>query len=170
MVRNAERLDWVQIRRQVLEGQSMVEVAIEHGTNRDRIAKRASREKWNITAAREMEKELARGEQVAQEIEMQLESFVRRLRRSNMRCRAELSEQVEETLRELREVPAVMRSRCLASLTAVCEKLFRWGEEPMMLDGRMGAINMRLIKTTPAQLNEMHAKAQATRENGGRGV
>jgi hypothetical protein len=171
-VRDTRKLDWERIRLEVLGGETIANVAARHGTKEGRVAMRASREGWDVNGSRRKILEVANEGKVS-EIEVEIQSFWRRLRGSSMRCRAELSEQVEETLRELRNVPAVVRSRCLTSLASVCEKLYRWGEEPTPEElGRMknAAVNIRLIRTSPEQLRLMAKTKRGVEEPGGGGV
>jgi hypothetical protein len=189
MARNAERLNWVQIRREILEGRTMVEVALRHGTNRARIAKRASREKWNIAAARGIEKckgLASPGEEMARELvgmETEQKSLVREHRETmlaiSMSSRRSLAEAIRKAMNYLSGLPEAelaKQHRALASLTNSAEALFGWralavveGEaaarEVRLANGERDtrAINLELLRCSPEELRRRARAAQAAK-------
>jgi hypothetical protein len=163
---------WAKIRGEIVRGTLIGEVAREYGVSVASITMRASRGKWGIRALREKEKgkQMALGEEAAREIELELDEIGAGLRRSNIRTKKAIAEELERILKELKEVGTELglasRARCLAAVTSVSERLHRWREEPVAEDPRVvPMVNLRLIKTSPAQLQAM-AKARGVGDVG----
>jgi hypothetical protein len=157
-MRDRSKVNWEAIRGEVLKGGTVAAVAAKHGTTHGRVAMRAQREGWDIQGARRV---MLQAAVEGKEVEVEVEALGARIRGSSFRSKVAMAEEVERVLRELRETAgmgALARSRCLASLVGVCEKLYRWDEEPTLEElGRMknAAVNIRLIRTTPEQLRLM---------------
>jgi hypothetical protein len=65
---------------------------------------------------------------------------------------------------------ALTKSRCLASLVAVAEKVHRWGSEPTseeLARLKTAAVNIALIRTSPQELRRH--EIQKAEEAGERG-
>jgi hypothetical protein len=170
---------WGRIREKISRGALIKEAAEEYGVSVASITMRASREGWQIQQMRDRQKgkHLALGEEVAREIELELDGLGARLRGANLRSKLEIAGLTERLLKELKEAGAEMglmtRSRCLAHVASVCEKLYRWREEPLPEDPKIvPAINLRLIRTTPEQLRQamLAKKAREARAVHGRVV
>jgi hypothetical protein len=164
------RVNWERIRLELLSGATAAAVGARYGIGAQTIRNKASRERWGVTETKvALLSEL--GREKAKEIELALDEIGARLKGSSLRARVKMAQQVEEVLTELEEdegLGAVMKSRCLASLAQVCEKVHRWSSEPTAaeMEGmKTAAINLTLIRTTPAQLRERaHANAKKGRE------
>jgi hypothetical protein len=88
----------------------------------------------------------------------------------SVRMKVALSELVVQTAEDLRSdgVRPKDRALALASLRAVCDRLYGWDKEPNVaeLERAKGyAINLKLIATPPEKLTEMHREKLA-REGG----
>jgi hypothetical protein len=166
------RIDWNCVRQELLAGKSVKALAARYGMAEQTIRNRASEERWEVRETRaELLKELSEGK--VKQIELALDEIGARLKGSSLRTRVKMAQQAEQILAELEEdegLGAVMKSRCLASLAQVCEKVHRWSSEPTAaeLEGmKTAAVNLTLIRTTPAELRERaHANAKKAREVG----
>jgi hypothetical protein len=154
------RVNWNRIREELLGGMSVKALAALHGIAEQTIRNKASMEGWEVmeTKAKLLRE---RWEGKAQEIELAVDQIGSRLKCSSLRTKTKMAEQVEQLLKELEEaegVGAVMKSRCLASLAQVCEKVHRRSSEPTAaeMEGlKTAAVNLTLIRTRPEQLREM---------------
>jgi hypothetical protein len=158
------RVDWNRIRSDMLAGMTVAELSVMNGVAEQTIRNKACVEKWEVGQARAaILAEVAEGK--AKEIEVAVEEIGVRLRGASMRTRVKMAEQVEAVIGELEGTPgmnALTKSRCLASLVAVAEKVHRWSSEPTseeMLRLKTAAVNLELIRTSPEQLR-LKAKAK----------
>jgi hypothetical protein len=157
-------VDWNRIRSGLVEGMSVKTLAALYGVVEQTIRNKASKEKWEVRESRE-ELSKERWEGKAREIELAMDEIGSRLKGSSIRARVKMAELTEQLLKELEEAEgmgAVVKSRCLASLAQVAERVHRWSSEPtgQELEVMKGAmVNLRLIKTEPLQLRQM-AKAK----------
>jgi hypothetical protein len=87
-----------------------------------------------------------------------------------------MAEEVERVLRELREsegIGALTKSRCLAALAQVCERVHGWSSEPSSQElGRLksAAVNLTLIRTSPEELRLMAKRKRVVEEAEAGGV
>jgi hypothetical protein len=177
----AKRLDWEQIKREVLGGETLAEVAARHETNVNRIAKMASREKWNIAGVRRAAAvavsagiALAVGK-VRREVQEHRETMLV----LSMESRRSLAEAIRKGLgylSGLTEEELLKRHRAVASFSNAAEALFGWralavveGEaaarEVRMANGERDtrAINLELLRCSPEELRRRARAAQAAK-------
>jgi hypothetical protein len=79
---------------------------------------------------------------------------------------AEAAEGVLKRLREAEGINELTRSRCLVAMAQVCEKVHRWSSEPSSEElerMKSGAVNLRLIRTSPEELRRRARAAQAAK-------
>jgi phosphoglycolate phosphatase-like HAD superfamily hydrolase len=155
-----ENIDWESIKAAVVAGESFRAVAQRYGLKVSRISMRSTRGKWKRELNEEDKQMALRREEVAREIELELDEIGGRLRRSGLRSKTAIAEQIEKLLKELKEAGSELglmtRSRCLANVASVCEKLHRWREEPVAEDPRtVPMVNLRLIRTSPQELRAL---------------
>jgi hypothetical protein len=155
-----EKIDWEAVKAAVVGGETIRGVAARYGLKASRVSMRSTRGNWKRELSEEDKQLEVRREAVAREIEIEIEEIGERLRRRGLRTKTAIAEQIEKLMGELKEAGPEMglmtRSRCLANLASVCQKLYRWGEEPLPEDPRVTpAVNLALIHTSPEQLRAL---------------
>jgi hypothetical protein len=171
------RVDWNLVREELLSGMSVKAIGALYGMAEQTIRNKASVEGWEISESRAaILKEAAEGK--AREIELALDEIGSRLKGASIRARVKMAEQVEKLLEELAEsegMGTLTKSRCLASLAQVAEKVHRWSGEPTAteMEGlKTAAVNLRLIRTSPEELRLMARRKalekEAAKEGSGR--
>jgi hypothetical protein len=171
------REQWEAIRSDIRRGQSIPQVAKKYGMPHTTIYSRAQREKWGIAEMRCIERgrrrlgkaperrlyeALAKVE--VKEVELELAENGERLRKCGVRTRVRIAEMVEVGLERLSGavgLSEVCYSRALAALAAVGKIIHGWDREPV--PEPMGAVNLPLMRMTPAQLRERSEEARRRR-------
>src|ERR1700730_17280180 len=96
------RVDWNQIREELLSGMSVKAVGALYGMSEQTIRNKSSKEGWEISESRAVIlKEATEGK--AKEIELALDEIGGRLRGSSLRAKVKMSGQGEKVLKELEE-------------------------------------------------------------------
>jgi hypothetical protein len=169
---------WRSVKADIFEKGMPVEAAAKkHGMVPRGVQARATREGWAISEHRALERSraklglaeplrleraLALGQ--VKEVELELAEHGERLRKCGVRTRLRIAELVEaglEGLKGARGVSIVAYSRALAALAAVGKIIHGWDREPV--PEPMGAINLPLMRMTPALLRERWEEAQRRR-------
>jgi hypothetical protein len=161
------KVNWHQVRSELLKGMTVGELSALYGIAEQTIWNRAHTEKWELGKAKAaILREVAEGKE-GREIEVEVERLGGRMMASSLRSKVMMAEEVEWILRRLREAGGMnelTKSRCLAALAQVCEKVHRWSSEPSSEELsrlKTAAVNLTLIRTPPERLRQM-AKAKSS--------
>jgi hypothetical protein len=163
------RVDWNRIRAELFKGRSVKAVSEQYGVTEQTIRNKGSKEKWELRKGKsEILRRVGEGEPV-QEIEVAIEQLGVRMAGASLRSKVLMAEAAEGVLKRLREAEGInelTRSRCLVAMAQVCEKVHRWSSEPSSEElerMKSGAVNLRLIRTSPEELRRRARAAQAAK-------
>jgi hypothetical protein len=163
------RVDWNRIRAELFKGRSVKAVSEQYGVTEQTIRNKGSKEKWELRKGKsEILRRVGEGEPV-QEIEVEVEQLGVRMAGASLRSKVLMAEAAEGVLKRLREAEGInelTRSRCLVAMAQVCEKVHRWSSEPSSEElerMKSGAVNLRLIRTSPEELRRRARAAQAAK-------
>lgn len=141
----------------------------QYGVTEQTIRNKGSKEKWELRKGKsEILRRVGEGEPV-QEIEVAIEQLGVRMAGASLRSKVLMAEAAEGVLKRLREAEGInelTRSRCLVAMAQVCEKVHRWSSEPSSEElerMKSGAVNLRLIRTSPEELRRRARAAQAAK-------
>jgi hypothetical protein len=163
------RVDWNRIRAELFKGRSVKAVSEQYGVTEQTIRNKGSKEKWELRKGKsEILRRVGEGEPV-QEIEVAIEQLGVRMAGASLRSKVLMAEAAEGVLKRLREAEGInelTRSRCLVAMAQVCEKVHRWSSEQSSEElerMKSGAVNLRLIRTSPEELRRRARAAQAAK-------